>query len=160
MRELRPGSVLLGVLVDKLAFVAAAVLLALAVGVEAPAFQTLALALGLLTVALGGFAAARHAQVEAPLHGLGVGVLGSALSLARFAVNSTWPPAETAARHALGWELAGWIGAPLAGLLGGLLARALARPAPQELPPAGSWWLWLPVYLAVIAFFAFLEQLG
>jgi len=160
MCELRPGSVLLGVMVDKLAFIGAAVLLALAVGVSAPAFETLALCVVFGTMALGGFAAARHAQGHELLHGLAVGTMGGVITVSRFAVDALWPAAEAAAQHPLVWELAGWAGAPAAGLLGGLLARAVGMPLPAEGHPTAAWRLWLPVYVAVVAFFAFLDQLA
>lgn len=115
MTTLRPTSVLLGVLVDKAVFIAAVLGLAGLVGVEAPAFQSLALALGLTATALGALVAARHARHRPLAHGFAVGVVAVAVSFGRFVVNSIWPLAEAAARHAISWELLGWSGALLAG---------------------------------------------
>ena len=159
---LRPTSVLLGVLVDKGVFIAAVLALAGLVGVGAPAFQSLALALGLIATSLGAIAAAWHARSRPLAHGFAVGATAVAISFGRFVVNSIWPLPEAAARHAISWELLGWSGALLAGLLGGFCANVLGgRTTTQaELGSAGARWaVWLPVFLAIIALFAFAEQL-
>lgn len=62
MSTLRPASILLGVLVDKGFFVASALALASLVGVTAPEFPWLALAVGLAATTLGAFVSARHAR--------------------------------------------------------------------------------------------------
>jgi hypothetical protein len=137
-------------------------MLAAAVGLSSPAFQTLVLPLGVATIVLGGFASARHARGERVAHGVAVGGMASLMSFSRFAVNSLWPPTEAAAIHPLWWEVLGWTSAPVAGLLGGWIAQAVARGSrTQRAPRPGEagWGLWLPVLLAVIAFFAFAEQL-
>jgi hypothetical protein len=162
MRSLRPTSILLGVLVDKVTFVAGAIALAGVLGVAAPGFLSLALALGLATITLGGYVAGRHARSNPLGHGFAVGVVAVAISSGRFLVNTLWPPAEAAARHPIGWELLGWSGALAAGVLGGWLAKFVAeRSSGQAQPRPGEarWGLWLPVFFAVIALFAFLEQL-
>jgi hypothetical protein len=159
MRRVHPASVLLGVLVDKLTFVAIAVALASALGVSSPSFQILVMPVGFCAIGLGGFAAAWNARCEEPRHGLAVGVVGTAISFARFVVNTLWPPAEAAALHPLWWELLGWASAPVAGLIGGWLAHAPARRSLRGPPRTpGSWVPWIPAYLAVIGLFAFAEQ--
>ena len=160
--NLRPTSILLGVLVDKGVFIAAVLALAGLVGVGAPAFQSLALALGLTATALGALVAAWHARRRPLAHGFAVGAIAVAISFGRFVVNSIWPLAEKAAQHVISWELFGWSGALLAGLLGGWCANAVpGRSAAQtELGVAEARWVvWLPVFLAIIALFAFAEQL-
>jgi hypothetical protein len=85
-----------------------------------------------------------------------------AISFGRFLVNTIWPIAEVGARHTISWELLGWSGAPLAGLLGGLLAKAVADRSSMQPEPRSAqtrWGVWLPVFLAIIAVFAFAEQL-
>jgi hypothetical protein len=85
-----------------------------------------------------------------------------AVSFGRFVVNSIWPLAEAAAHHAISWELFGWSGALLAGLLGGWCASAATgRSAVQAERGSAEerWSIWLPVFLAIIALFAFAEQL-
>src|SRR5262245_28838628 len=126
MTMLRPASVLLGVLVDKSLFITAVLALSAVVGVGTPAFQSFALGLGLTATTLGAFAAARYARCRPLAHGVAVGVMAVAISFGRFLVNTIWPLAEVAARHTISWELLGWSGAPVAGLLGGLLANAVA----------------------------------
>ncbi len=159
---LRPTSVLFGVLVDKSVFIASALTLAALVGVSAPAFQTLALALGLTATALGGFTAAWHARRRFRAHGLAVGAMAVAISFGRFVVNGLWPPAEAGAEHPIWWELLGWAGAVLAGLSGGCVANAVGRRSSGQAEPRpgeARWGIWLPVFLAIIALFAFAEQL-
>jgi hypothetical protein len=159
---LRPVSVLLGVLVDKGVFVAGAVALAGLLGVGAPAFQSMALALGLTATALGAFVAAWHARRQPLVHGFAVGAMAVAVSFGRFVVNSIWPLAEAAAQHAISWELFGWSGALLAGLVGGWCASIVTgRSAVQaeQVATEVRWGIWLPVFLAIIALFAFAEQL-
>jgi hypothetical protein len=160
--NLRPTSILLGVLVDKLTFVALAVALAFLVGVESPRFQTLALIFGLTSTLIGAFAGAWHARHTYLLHGLSVGIMAFAISFSRFVVNSFWPLPEVAAVHPLSWELLGWTGAVLVGMAGGRLAQSVAPDsAAQSEPGSGDpkWVLWLPVFVAVIVLFAILEQL-
>ncbi len=100
---LGPTSILFGVLlVDKSVFIAWALTLAALMGVLAPAFQTLALALGLAATALGGFTAAWHARRRFLAHGLAVGAMAVAISFGRFAVNGLWPPAEVGAETLFG----------------------------------------------------------
>ncbi len=162
MRTLHPRSILLGVLVDKGVFIAGALALAGLMGITAPGFQSLALALGLSATTLGAFVAARHARSRFFAHGFAVGAIAVAISSSRFLVNTVWPPAEAGAQHPIWWELLGWSGALVAGVLGGWLANAVAdRSSVQAEPRAGeaAWGLWLPVLLAVIALFAFAEQL-
>jgi orotate phosphoribosyltransferase len=107
MRSLRPASILLGVLADKVTFVASALALAGLVGVSAPAFGILAMCLGVAATAVGGFVAAWHARSRYLPHGLAVGVMAVAISPGRFLVNAQWPPAEAAAQHPLWWALSG-----------------------------------------------------
>jgi hypothetical protein len=161
MAALRPSSILLGVLVDKGVFITAALALAALVGVAAPSFQSLALALGLAATALGALIAALHARSRHLAHGFAVGAIAVAVSFGRFVVNSIWPPAEAAAQHAISWELIGWGGALLAGLLGGWCAGVVREESSVQAEPRADakWGLWLPVFLAIIALFAFAEQL-
>ena len=162
MTTLRPASVLLGVLVDKGLFIAAVIALAAVVGVGAPAFQSLALGLGLTATMLGALVAAWHARRRHLAHGSAVGVMALAISFGRFLVNSIWPLAEVGSRHTIAWELLGWSGAVLAGLLGGLLAKSIADRSSMQPEPRSaqtSWGFWVPVFLAIIAIFAFAEQL-
>ena len=159
MDKVRPGSILLGVLTDKLLFIAAALTLALILGTSNPAFQILVMPVGFGTIVCGGFVAAWHARSHCLLHGLAVGGLGVVISSARFGVNILWPPSEAAALHPLWWELLGWVGAPVAGLVGGWLAFIRAQQSPREPRPASVRWAWwIPAYLAVIVLFAFAEQ--
>jgi hypothetical protein len=132
------------------------------VSVSSPPFQSLALACGLGSTFLGGFAAAWLARGEYLPHGVAVGAMAVAISFGRFVVNGVWPPAEAAAQHPLWWELLGWTGALLTGLTGGWFAgtitrRSLAQPSPRS--NEVRWGLWLPVFLVVIAIFAFAEHL-
>jgi hypothetical protein len=162
MRNLRPSSILLGVLVDKTVFIASALTLSTFLSVSSPPFPYLALACGLGSTLLGGFTAACLARAEYLPHGLAVGAMAVAISFGRFVVNSVWPLAEAAAQHPLWWELLGWTGALLAGLTGGwfvgtIARRSLVRPSPRS--NEVRWGLWLPVFLAVIAIFAFAEHL-
>ena len=162
MRSLRPTSILLGVLVDKTVFIALAFSIAALVGVSSPAFQNLALTCGLGSTALGGFVAAWHAGSKYVPHGFAVGTMAVAISFGRFLVNSLWPPAEHAVHHPLSWELLGWTGALLAGLVGGWCTdaatrRSLLQPSPRS--GEANWSLWLPVFLALIALLAFAEQI-
>jgi hypothetical protein len=162
MSTLRPTSILLGVLVDKGLFIVGALALAGLIGITAPAFQSLALALGLSATTLGAFVAARHARSRFFAHGFAVGVIAVAVSFGRFLVNTVWPPAEADAQHPIWWELLGWSGALVAGALGGWLANAVAeRSSAQAEPRSGeaAWGLWLPVLFAIIALLAFAEQL-
>ena len=64
MCNLRPTSILLGVLVDKAVFIASALTLSAFVGVSSSLFQYVALACGLGSTFLGGFAAAWLARGE------------------------------------------------------------------------------------------------
>ena len=162
MPNLRPTSILLGVIVDKVTFVALAVTLVLLVGLESPRFQTLALIGGLASTLLGAFFGAWHARHTYLWHGLAVGIMGFAISFARFAVNSYSPPKQVAAVHPLSWELLGWTGVVLAGVAGGWLAQSVAPySTTQSRPRSGDpkWVVWLPVYVALIFVFAILEQL-
>ena len=157
---LRPTSVLFGVLVDKSVFVASALTLVAMVGVSAPAFQTRVLVLGPAATALGGFTAAWHARRRFLAHGLAVGAMAVAISFGRFVVNRLWPVA--AAEHPIWWELGGWVGAVLAGLSGGWIASAVGRRSSAQGEPRhgeARWGVWLPVFLAIVALFAFAEQL-
>ena len=159
---LRPTSVLVGVLVDKSVFVASALTLTAMVGVSAPAFQTLVLVLGLAATAQGGFTAAWHARRRFLAHGLAVGAMAVAISFGRFAVNGLWPPAEAGAVHPIWWELLGWAGAAVAGVSGGCVANSVGRRFSRQAEPRpgdGRWGIWLPVFFAIVALFAFAEQL-
>ena len=159
---LRPTSILFGVLVDKSVFIVSALVLATLVGVSAPAFQTLALALGLAATALGGFTAAWHARRRFLAHGLAVGAMAVAISFGRFVVNGLWPPAQAGAEHPIWWELLGWAGAAVAGLSGGCIANPVGRRFSRQAEPRSGdarWGIWLPVFFAILALFAFAEQL-
>ena len=159
---LRPTSVLFGVLVDKAVFVASALTLAAMVGVSAPAFQTAVLILGLAATALGGFTAAWHARRRFLAHGLAVGAMAVAISFGRFVVNGLWPPAEAGAVHSIGWELLGWAGAAVAGVSGGSVANSVSRRFSRQVEPRpgdARSSIGLPVFFALVALFAFAEQL-
>ncbi len=159
--SLRPVSILFGVLVDKLSFIAAALALASFVDASTPAFGNLALALGLMATAGGAFVAGRHAHLRPLAHGVAVGAIAVLISFGRFLVDRVWTP-EVDPAHPLWWELLGWSGALLAGALGGALAaRSLRGREPPDPGASGTRWnLWSPILAAIVLLFAFVEQLG
>ena len=123
MRGIQPSSIVVGVLVDKLAAVLLIGILIAAVGPEAPFFQAAALIVGSLCTLTGGFVAARRAGVRPLLHGAAVGLVGLAISVARFALT----PAG-AASHSATWELTAWFLVVFSGLAGGFIASRLLAP--------------------------------
>ena len=160
-RRLRPDSVVLGVLVDKICFIVAALTLAAAIGTSSSLFGTAALALGLTATALGGFFAARHAACNSVAHGLAVGAIAVVISFGRFLANRAWP-LDLDPSHPLWWEILGWIGALAAGAVGGRAAAAstelpVARDAFADGP---KWSIWSPILLGLILVFALAEQLS
>lgn len=161
MRTLRPTSIIVGVLADKVLFVAAIIPIATSVGLESRAFPTIALAVGFASTFCGALLAAWHARQTYLLHGIAVGAVALLISFLRYTVNSVRPPAA-AAIHPLNWELLAWCAALLAGLVGGGLAQSFAAriAVPRSPRPDNpKWSVWLPVLLLIIALFALLEQL-
>jgi len=118
MRRVRLTSVAIGVLVDKLAAVVLIGGLMATLGAASQAFQVAALAAGFTCTTLGAFVAGRHANQRMLAHGLAVGLVGLAISVARFFLTSK----GSAAAHSISWEMAAWSSVVLAGVAGGHLA--------------------------------------
>lgn len=142
---LRPNAILLGVIVDTIATLVASVVLvsvfAARKGIgrddeltpelldtlgSSPEFLLASLVVGLACTSLGGFVGARRAGRAFARHGGWIGV-GSALVALALALSSgpvrSPPP--------LWFELAGYLLVIPAGVVGGLLAGALAASAPD-----------------------------
>ena len=129
MRGIRPGAILLGVIVDKLTFVVAVGTLSSFLSTTSLAFSALALVLGLACTTLGAFVAAVRAGRLYVGHGLLVALVAFLISFARFIVFTVAPPEDPGAAHPLWWEILGWSLVFLAGFAGGELAKKRALPA-------------------------------
>lgn len=127
MRGLRPLSVLLGVVVDKLAAIVSIGLLLSVLGTASAAFQAAALLVGALCTTLGAFVAARHAKQRLLAHGVAVGVAGLVISVARFVLAPLLAGPDSSAAHSIPWELTAWVSVLAAGFAGGALASRSVR---------------------------------
>jgi putative membrane protein (TIGR04086 family) len=126
MHGVRPTSIALGVIVDKLTAVLLIGTLMALLGVASRAFQVTALIVGFACTTLGAFVAGRHAKQRMVAHGLAVGLVGLAISVTRPLLT----PEGSSATHSLPSELAAWSSVVVAGLAGGHLAsRRSAAPA-------------------------------
>lgn len=127
--RVRLGSVLVGVVTDKLLFIIGAGVLSTVVPTTSAAFSAAALALGFACTTLGAFVAATRAGRQPILHGLLVGVVGFLISFGRFLAFWINPPSDPGAVHSLPWELLGWVLVFAAGFAGGSLGRRRLAPA-------------------------------
>jgi len=76
---------------------------------------------GFFCTTLGAFVAGRHAKQRALAHGVAVGVVDLAISVARFALTSQ----GSSAQHSLTWEAIAWSSVVAAGFAGGQLAARM-----------------------------------
>ena len=122
MKGLRPLSILLGVVVDKLLAVLSIGLLMALLGPSSFAFQVLALVAGSGCTAFGAYVAGRHASARPLAHGVAVGCIALVLSVARFALTPLLASADSPPSHSLGWNVLAWLSVGVSGWLGGKLA--------------------------------------
>lgn len=122
MRGLRATSILLGVIIDKLAAVVSIGLLLSILGAATSSFQVAALVAGALCTILGAFVAARQAKQRPLAHGVAVGVVGLVISVSRFVLTPVLSAPDSTAAHSVPWELTAWFTVVVAGFAGGALA--------------------------------------
>ena len=125
--RLRPRSILIGAVVDKLVFIPCAFALVATLGTGSLRFQLAALVVGSGATGIGGYVGARHARRQPIAHGLAIAGVAFLLSLARFLASAAASDVDNPAAHPLWWEFVAWALTLGAGLLGGWFAAARPR---------------------------------
>jgi len=111
------------VVVDKVTFLVLGAAMIAALAPDSWAFTVTALVVGTGCTSFGAYVGARFAGSAFLAHGLLIGAVALAISVARFILFALDPPVAPGAVHPLWWELLGWLLLVGAGVVGGTLAK-------------------------------------